>query len=75
MKRATLISVIAITFASSTALAAQEVSQAVVGLGLRDVQTVEKPRAEYGRYVYGTLPGGVRIELELDRTEPLKKSR
>lgn len=35
-------------------------------LGLSDVQTREKPRAEYGRDLTGTLPGGAMVKVELE---------
>ncbi|WP_295808767.1 hypothetical protein [uncultured Nitratireductor sp.] len=46
--------------------AGQDLPQAVVDLELSDIQIREKPRAEYGRRVRGSLPNGVRVEVDLD---------
>jgi hypothetical protein len=45
---------------------AQDLPQAVIDLGLTDIQIREKPHIEYGRRVRGTLPSGFRVEVELD---------
>lgn len=44
---------------------AQDLPQAVVDLGLTDMEIREKPRAEYGRRVRGALPGGSLVEIDL----------
>jgi hypothetical protein len=66
MKRVLLMTVLAAALAYTGTLAAQELPQPVTGLGLTDIQIREKPRAEYGRNVYGTLPGGARVKIDLD---------
>lgn len=67
MKRILLATVLAAGLAHPGMPAAQELPQSVMGLGLSDIQIRQKPRVEYGRDVYGTLPGGARVEIELDR--------
>lgn len=64
--------VIAACLASPGMAVAQGLPQNVTGLGLTDVQIREKPRAEYGRKVHGTLPGGARVEIDLDRNDVIK---
>lgn len=54
-------------------LAAQDLPAAVTALGLTDIEIREKPRAEYGRNVHGTLPGGTRVEVELDRNGEIEE--
>lgn len=44
---------------------AQDLPQAVVDLGLTDMEIREKPHAEYGRRIRGALPGGSLIEIDL----------
>lgn len=47
-------------------LALAQAPDAPALLGLTDVQTREKPRAEYGSDLTGTLPGGAVVKVELD---------
>ncbi len=44
----------------------QDLPQPIADLGLQDIEIREKPRAEYGRRILGTLPSGATIEIELD---------
>lgn len=44
---------------------AQDLPQAVIDLDLTDIEIREKPHAEYGRRVRGTLPGGSLVEVDL----------
>lgn len=45
---------------------AQDLPRTVTDLGLTDIQIREKPNAEYGRRVAGTLPSGFRVEVDLN---------
>lgn len=67
MKRLLLSIFVAAGIAVPGLAAAQTLPEPVATLGLSDVEFRQKPRVEYGSYVYGTLPGGARIEIELDR--------
>lgn len=58
--------VVATCLATSGIAFSQDLPQPVIDLGLTDIQIREKPHAEYGRRVRGTLPGGTPIEVELD---------
>jgi len=62
---------IPLTLAASLAVpgvpAAQDLPANVLGIGLTDIQIHEKKQAHYGRTVLGTLPGGTRVEIDLDR--------
>lgn len=53
--------------------AAQDLPQSVTDLGVTDIQIHEKPRAEYGRNVLGTLPDGSQVEIDLDRNGVIKE--
>lgn len=44
---------------------AQDLPQAVIDLDLTDIEIHEKPHAEYGRRIRGTLSGGSLIEVDL----------
>ncbi|MDQ8731076.1 hypothetical protein [Bradyrhizobium sp. LHD-71] len=73
MKYAYPIVVVAACLASLGIAVAQDLPQAVTDLRLTDIQIREKPRAEYGRNVHGTLPGGSRVEIDLDRNGVIKE--
>lgn len=71
MKRA--ISIVAIAgclaipgIAVAQDLPPQDLPQSVNELRLTDIEIREKPVAEYGRRVRGTLPGGARVEIDLN---------
>ncbi|MCV3242247.1 hypothetical protein [Mesorhizobium sp. ZC-5] len=53
--------------------AAQDLPQSVTDLGVTDIQIHEKPRAEYGRNVLGTLPDGSQVKIDLDRNGVIKE--
>lgn len=72
MKRALLTAAVA-ALAFPSLLAAQDLPESVTALGLTDIQFREKPRSEYGRDVHGTLPGGARVEIELDRDDRIEE--
>lgn len=67
MKRLLLSTIVTAGLAITGLAAAQTLPEPVAGLGLTDVEFRQKPRVEYGSYIHGTLPGGARIEIELDR--------
>lgn len=73
MKRVLVAAVLAAALAYPGMLVAQELPRSVSGLGLTDVQIRPKPRVEYGRNVYGTLPGGARIKVELTRSGAIEE--
>src|SRR3546814_11671110 len=58
--------VIAACLATPGIAVARDLPQAITDLGLTDIQIREKPNVEYGRRVGGTLPGGSRVEVDLD---------
>ena len=64
---------IAACFASLGVAIAQDLPQAVTDLGLTNIEIHKKPRPEYGRNVHGTLPGGSRVEIDLDRNNVIKE--
>ncbi len=45
---------------------AEDLPQSVIDLDLTDIEIREKPHAEYGRRVSGTLPGGSVVEIDLN---------
>lgn len=67
MKRIFIAAALAASFACPGMLAAQDLPRSILELGLTDIQTRPKPQIAYGRYVYGTLPGGSRIKVELEQ--------
>lgn len=73
MKRIFVAIVLAVTCAFPGMLAAQDLPQSVLGLGLTEVQIRQKPHIEYGRYVYGTLPGGARVKIELEQNGDIEE--
>jgi len=66
-------STVALGLASPGLLHAQNLPSAVTGLDLQDVTVRQKPRVEYGRNVYGTLPSGAKVEIELDGQDLIKE--
>lgn len=64
--------VIAACLATPGIAVAQDLPQAVIDLDLTDIQIREKPHAEYGRRVRGTLPSGSRVEVDLDGDEMIE---
>jgi hypothetical protein len=66
MNRILSILAIAGSLAATDMASAQDLPQSVNDLRLTDIEIREKPVAKYGRRVLGTLPGGARIEIELD---------
>lgn len=73
MRRTFLTVAIATCFVSLGGAVAQDLPQTVIDLGLTNIETRMKPRAEYGRNVHGTLPGGSRVEIGLDRNNVIKE--
>ncbi|KRE00345.1 hypothetical protein ASE63_09780 [Bosea sp. Root381] len=73
MKHVFAVTVLAAAFAYPGMLAAQELPPSISGLGLTDVQIRQKPHVEYGSNVYGTLPGGARIKIELERNGTIEE--
>ncbi|WP_439498125.1 hypothetical protein [Bosea sp. (in: a-proteobacteria)] len=73
MKRILVATVFAAIFAYPGLLAAQTLPRSVSGLGLTDIQIRPKPHIEYGSDVYGTLPGGARIKIELERNGTIEE--
>ena len=67
MKRVFVAIVLAATLVYPGMIAAQDLPRSVQELRLTDIQIRQKPYIEYGRYVYGTLPGGARIKIELEQ--------
>ncbi|MFC3059148.1 hypothetical protein [Paenirhodobacter populi] len=65
MKQAILTA--ALLIALALPVAAQQVPAVLDPLGLSDVQVRDKKHSDYGRVILGTLPGGARIAVELDR--------
>ncbi|KAA0971917.1 hypothetical protein FPY71_01965 [Aureimonas fodinaquatilis] len=66
MKRSFSIILMAALLASPGSVLAQDIPQAASALGLSDIQIREKSRAEYGQRIHGTLPGGARVEVDID---------
>jgi hypothetical protein len=73
MKRILMAAALAATFACPGLLAAQTLPRSISGLGLTDVQIRQKPHIEYGSDVYGTLPGGARVKIELRRNGTIEE--
>lgn len=66
MKRIFPVVAIAAGLAAAGVVAAQDLPQTVIDLGLTDIHIREKPHAEYGRRVRGILPGGSHVEVDLN---------
>src|SRR3546814_9096358 len=64
--------VIAACLATPGIAVARDLPQAITDLGLTDIQIREKPNVEYGRRVGGTLPGGSRVEVDLDGNDVIE---
>lgn len=73
MKSIFVAAALATTFACPRMLAAQDLPPSILELGLTDIQIRQKPHTEYGRYVYGTLPGGARIKIELEQNGTIEE--
>src|SRR5690606_10906664 len=73
MKASLLAVALAASITFPAVVAAQDLPQSVTRLGLTDVQIRERPRAEYGRHVRGTLPSGTRVEIDLDRNDAIQE--
>lgn len=67
MKQMILTAAVVAALSLPSVAAAQPVPAVLDPLGLSDVQVRDKKHAEYGRSVLGTLPGGARVEVDLDR--------
>lgn len=72
MKRSFPIIAIAACLATPGIAIAQNLPKSVTDLGLTDIQIREKPHAEYGRRVRGTMPGGSRVEVDLDGDDAIE---
>ncbi|RJE86414.1 hypothetical protein [Paracoccus onubensis] len=66
MRYAFRIVILAACLASPGIGFAEDLPQAVVDLDLTNIEIREKPHAEYGRRVNGTLPGGSVVEIDLN---------
>lgn len=66
MKHFVSILAIAGSLATPGIAIAQDLPHSVNELRLTDIEIREKPVAEYGRRVRGTLPGGARVEIDLN---------
>jgi len=73
MKRFIAAAVLAASIAYPGILAAQDLPRSILDLGLTDIQVRQKPQIEYGRNVYGTLPGGARIKIGLERNGTIEE--
>lgn len=59
-------SAVAISACLAVPAIAQDIPAPISKLGLTNIEIREKPIIEYGRRVYGTLPGGALVEIELN---------
>ncbi|MCX8995547.1 PepSY-like domain-containing protein [Rhizobiaceae bacterium BDR2-2] len=73
MKHLLMTAAVAAALAVPGLSAAQDLPPAVSALGLTDVQVHGKRHADYGRKIHGTLPGGTRVEIELDRNGEIEE--